>query len=890
MQENKYFAFISYSHFDKKKAKILHEKIENFRIPKNITNEGNNKLPEKIKPVFLDETVSNFGKLETILKKELEDSRYLIVLCSPSAAQSHYVNSEVEYFIKLGRENRIIPIIIEGTPNPKTALEKQCYPASLDKSILGINFSKNKNSKDFVKIVTSLLDLKFDWFWDREKRRQSKRRNILYLLLFIFSTLLLGISFSTWNYYKMTTKYYSDYVDRFAIPYGLIELTKEEMLKRNSCFEFKYKQNRLRSVTLINSDGTPLFYSEVTKENRPVRQNLIYNENGKLVEIDFLNNLGTVLCSYKYSGDKMLEVDIKSRNGIAAYSQSTLSNLGTIYMSEFTKKSKNKVTHFSLKRNQKGEITGITFKYGDREIINDLSGICSYKFKLDADGRILEKHYLDKKNKLIRDKIGVSIIKYSYDIFGNIASVQFCSKSDKLILNNNLFAKAIFKSNNYGNIILNSYFDENGKSTIIKGGYANEEFEYDNRGHLIKATFLDTNKKICYNKSGYAIRRFTYNKVGLQEEISVQDLNDQLCYNLGGYAKRKTSYNKNNFPVKSEYFGVNGEHCFNEDSISIFTVKYNKLGLINEIRYLDKDGNPCNSIENISITKTKYDENDNQVYVEYFDKSENPCILKQYNDRGEIGYSKTKLHYDTNGNNDIIEYKDTIGKPFLKNENYNSIVINYDDFGRIVSSSLFKISNSFYKKVIGKEGYHKSEIKYYSNGKKLINYYYDLNGDLVTNIHGFAIKEMIFDDYGNLIRESYFNKDGLLSPLDNYNYSYCNLEYDQRGNITQITNYDINQNLTYYNDGDMIGFAKCFYKYDKRDNLIQKRYYFLNQNNLIDYSYCEELTIKYDTKDRPIFYRWLDSNGKTIKTKGGYSSWEKIYDKKWNVIKVLNHK
>ena len=63
--------------------------------------------------------------LKRSLEKELDDSQFLIVVCSPNSAKSscvdgevkHYVNDEVQHFINTGRSDKIIPFIIEGKPH-----------------------------------------------------------------------------------------------------------------------------------------------------------------------------------------------------------------------------------------------------------------------------------------------------------------------------------------------------------------------------------------------------------------------------------------------------------------------------------------------------------------------------------------------------------------------------------------------------------------------------------------------------------------------------------------------------------------------------------------------------------------------------------------------------
>lgn len=85
--EYKYIAFVSYSHEDKKIAKYVQSQLETFHLPTKLANI----YPEfkrGIRPIFRDETDLNSGNLSDSLNANLQHSKYLIVICSPSSAKS----------------------------------------------------------------------------------------------------------------------------------------------------------------------------------------------------------------------------------------------------------------------------------------------------------------------------------------------------------------------------------------------------------------------------------------------------------------------------------------------------------------------------------------------------------------------------------------------------------------------------------------------------------------------------------------------------------------------------------------------------------------------------------------------------------------------------------
>ncbi len=140
-----YWCFISYRHADNKQpgrqwASWLHQAIETYEVPADLVgtvNERGDTIPERIFPVFRDEDeLPADADLESPIYSALDRSKYLVVLCSPRAAQSPYVSNEIAYFKKLGRSERILAAILDGEPNSsdhpgKADAHLECFPDAL---------------------------------------------------------------------------------------------------------------------------------------------------------------------------------------------------------------------------------------------------------------------------------------------------------------------------------------------------------------------------------------------------------------------------------------------------------------------------------------------------------------------------------------------------------------------------------------------------------------------------------------------------------------------------------------------------------------------------------------------------------------------------------------
>ena len=122
--EQKYIAFISYRHaqLDAAVAKQLHTSIEQFVIPKALRR-GEKKLGK----VFRDlEELPASSNLSDDIYRALDNSQYLIVICSRAMTQSPWVTREVLYFLEHHDQDNVFTVLVDGEPGevfPKVLLQ-----------------------------------------------------------------------------------------------------------------------------------------------------------------------------------------------------------------------------------------------------------------------------------------------------------------------------------------------------------------------------------------------------------------------------------------------------------------------------------------------------------------------------------------------------------------------------------------------------------------------------------------------------------------------------------------------------------------------------------------------------------------------------------------------
>ena len=97
----KYKAFISYNSKDNCTARWLQSKLENYSLPSLIVNEKGDVLrsydrkPKKFR-IFRYVTDLVAQNLDDGLRQELDQSEYLVVICSPNSANAPWVKEEVK--------------------------------------------------------------------------------------------------------------------------------------------------------------------------------------------------------------------------------------------------------------------------------------------------------------------------------------------------------------------------------------------------------------------------------------------------------------------------------------------------------------------------------------------------------------------------------------------------------------------------------------------------------------------------------------------------------------------------------------------------------------------------------------------------------------------------
>ena len=206
--EQKYRAFISYSHADTAWAKWLHRGLETFVIDKDLADRetSTGKIPNALRPIFRDrdEFTAGHALAEQTLAA-LDASEGLIVICSPAAAKSHYVNEEIKLFKSRHPKRPVIPLIVAGKPDSP---ELECFPPALKFKLdakgrvsrkkvemLAADAREEGDGKNLAlaKVIAGLLGLSSDEIFrraERERRGAARRRRRVQAIVSALALLL----------------------------------------------------------------------------------------------------------------------------------------------------------------------------------------------------------------------------------------------------------------------------------------------------------------------------------------------------------------------------------------------------------------------------------------------------------------------------------------------------------------------------------------------------------------------------------------------------------------------------------------------------------------------------------------------------------------------------
>lgn len=168
----RYRAFISYSHADASFASWLHGRIEGYRL-----SAGDSGQQERLAPVFIDRAeLPAAPDLTDQVREALDKSAALIVIASPQAQASRWVDQEIALFRRLHPDRPVLAALIAGEPD-------ESFPPALTEyqgrviEPLAADFRKQADGRrlGLLKIIAGLTGQPLDRLVQRENVARQRR-------------------------------------------------------------------------------------------------------------------------------------------------------------------------------------------------------------------------------------------------------------------------------------------------------------------------------------------------------------------------------------------------------------------------------------------------------------------------------------------------------------------------------------------------------------------------------------------------------------------------------------------------------------------------------------------------------------------------------------------
>lgn len=282
-QDNyKYWAFISYSHSDEEWAQWLHKSLETYKVPKKLVGRQMSlgTVPRRVFPVFRDrDELPGASDLGGNIRQALSQSRYIIVICSPKAAISKWVNEEIKGFKSLDREHRVLCLIVDGEPNAKPdSGQLECFPPAVRFHVneqgevteeptepIAADARKGKDGRANakLKLLSGILNVGYDELKQREKQRQFylKLRIAAGIVGFILFSMLVYIFAADAGINVPGGEGVRSFLDRHQ--FSLLRPVRTDAEVRQSAMSGRramieaIKRGRMKEGWLANNLGTP---------------------------------------------------------------------------------------------------------------------------------------------------------------------------------------------------------------------------------------------------------------------------------------------------------------------------------------------------------------------------------------------------------------------------------------------------------------------------------------------------------------------------------------------------------------------------------------------------------------------------------------------------------
>ena len=252
MKEYKYKAFISYRHKepDMQAAEKLQKLLESYKPPKQFAEK------KKTWRIFRDVSeLQSSSDLSEDIRAAIEDSEFLILICSPSYNESKWCRQELIHFRELHGDtnDNIITLLVDGEPDKafpellrfvdmksadengnETTVKVEVEPLAANIKADNLKDSMKKLNTEYLRIAAPLLGCDFDDLYQREKKREAQRKMRIIGSAFAVLSVITVISAASAVTIKKKNGEIEDKNDKIEEQYEEIEKQYSELVVENA--------------------------------------------------------------------------------------------------------------------------------------------------------------------------------------------------------------------------------------------------------------------------------------------------------------------------------------------------------------------------------------------------------------------------------------------------------------------------------------------------------------------------------------------------------------------------------------------------------------------------------------------------------------------------------
>ncbi len=754
-----YYAFVSYSHKDEKWGKWVQNALERYRLPAAVRKEVGKPLPQKIHPVFRDDTDLGACRLEVGLQQELEQSRFLIVVCSPNSAKpnaegKHWVNEEVKRFCEMGRANRVIPVIVKGTK------EEAFCPKLVEEDLLALDATKHPRVRILNDLVAKILGLRPDELWRREERRLcAKRRWRIFTASVAALFVALG-GYIWWDCTRTVTRAFADYVDSYGLPKGIFPLTPEQVAKGHVHYKFEFHGYRCewfgKSIHADSSAPSLLralgFRRTLWRvEHSELEKKLSRREHDIVSDLQFNR---PIVQSFAFGDDGRItrrKVEYAASGGHSSY-------LAIECFNWVDKDSKQAIIIF---RDHKTNniIPAPLAAYGIPDDYGTGGGVFAWKVTFDSQGRFSDITYLDSYGHVVNDRGAGSAISHSgyglsssrcvnsgltfeVDDLGRISEMRMKGRRDGVSSNGELSI-----SYGRGTTSLEMTVSQNGEKKVHNPFLS---ITYDDNGRPSSVRFG--------KEETYALFRPEYDSAAWEDDY----VELESRYNLTEYTTNErnpagwnSEYDDEGNEIHRRFVDAEGNPAMVDNGYAGWDCFFDKAGREWQRICVGLDNRPI-AVEAGPAGWTVQYGATNEVFS-FVDVDFKQCFCRRKH------FASRESVFDLDGNEVSRVYRNAEGKPKLQPNGYTGWLSAYDANGNetntVFLGAMLLPSNQ-------PEGYAGYSSIFDVFGREISRRFFDSAGKICANQHGYAGWNKLYDIAGQETNRVFISANGALTLVE----------------------------------------------------------------------------------------------------------------------------